>query len=300
MPASSSRNPEALHSTRSPVMSQLSELLALRLARGLFAAPWTMLVTASGVLLAKTTRRATWIPAAERFWARGLLRVWGVEVEVDWPHDFDPGGPYVVMANHTSHIDVPILFMALPFVPGFVAKKELDRVPFLSMALRAGGHVLLDRADRTSAIRALRSAAEQVRQGKTVVVFPEGTRGDGRTLLPFKKGGFLIAKTADVAILPVGIQGSSSVLPRGASLPRSHVVHVRVGDPIDAHEVRSLNIGQLLSRVRSQIAELSEASPRDTSQCKSYGESPSSIAGRLPIDVCARSVSSVLPKAARS
>jgi len=268
MPASSSRNPDARRSTRLPVMPPLSELLAVRLARGLFVAPWTMFVTASGVLLAKMTGRAAWIPEAERFWARGLLRVWGVHVEVDWPHDFDPDGPYVVMANHASHIDVPILFMALPFVPGFVAKKELDRVPFLSMALRAGGHVLLDRADRKSAIRALRSAAEQVRQGKTVVVFPEGTRGDGRALLPFKKGGFLIAKTADVAILPVGIQGSSSVLPRGASLPHSHVVHVRVGDPIDAHEVRSLNIGQLLSRVRSQITELSEASPRDTSNAR--------------------------------
>ena len=239
----------------------MSEGVVLRAARALFAAPWTMLVTVSGVLLAKTTGRARFIPQAERLWARGLLRVWGVDVEVECPQNLQLTGPYVVMANHASHIDVPILFMALPFVPGFLAKQELDRVPFLSMALRAGGHVLLDRADHMSAMRALRGAAKQIRQGKTVVVFPEGTRGDGRALLPFKKGGFILAKAAAVAILPVGIRGSSGVLPRGALLPRSAGVRVRVGQPIAADEARSHTIGQLLGRVRSQIAELSEASP---------------------------------------
>jgi 1-acyl-sn-glycerol-3-phosphate acyltransferase len=236
------------------------------IARALFLPPWTALVTASAIALTKVTRSPSWVPESERLWARGLLWTWNVHVEMDWPSDLDPAGPYVVMANHTSHVDVPILFMALPFVPGFVAKKELDRVPFLSMALRAGGHVLLDRSDRMSGMRALRSAAEQIRQGNTVAIFPEGTRGDGRSLRPFKKGGFLIAKKAAVPILPVGIRGSQSVLPRGAILPQPATVRVIVGRPILPSEARSLTVDELLACVRGRLAELSgvsgDVSPR--------------------------------------
>jgi 1-acyl-sn-glycerol-3-phosphate acyltransferase len=244
-------------------MAELPQFSAGRLGRALFVAPWTMLVTASAVTLAKTTGRPAWVPRGERLWARGLLRAWGVHVEVEWPEDLAITEPYVVMANHTSHVDVPLLFMALPFVPGFLAKKELDRVPFLSMALRAGGHVLLDRSDRGSAMQALRAAAEHVRRGNTVAVFPEGTRGDGRTLLPFKKGGFLIAKSAKVAILPVGIRGSHAVLPREAFLPRAANVRVVAGQPISSLETRRLSVNELIARVRSQIAELSGVSEMD-------------------------------------
>jgi len=225
-------------------------------ARALFVTPWTFLVTTSAIGLAKLSGDASWVPRGERFWARGLLRAWGVRVDVEWPESVDTRGPYVVMANHTSHLDVPILFAALPFVPGFVAKRELDRVPVLSMALHAGGHVLLDRNDRTSARRALRAAGEQIRRGQNLAIFPEGTRGDGQTLLPFKRGGFLLAKTAGVAILPVGIRGSQHVLRRGSLVPQPARVSVRVGAPIAPEEVRRLSADPLLLRVRTQISDL--------------------------------------------
>jgi 1-acyl-sn-glycerol-3-phosphate acyltransferase len=233
---------------------------SVSLLRGLFTAPWTMGVTASSVLLTKLTGQDSWVPRGERFWAQGLLAAWNVRLESEWPTDLDLSKPYVVMANHTSYADVPILFTGLPFVPGFLAKKELDRVPFLSMALHAGGHVLLDRSDHVSAVRALRAVAEHVRSGKTVAVFPEGTRGDGRALLPFKRGGFLVAKKASVAILPVGIRGSREVLPRGRLLPSPSNVRLVAGQPIAAREVRALSMDELMRRVRASISELSGVS----------------------------------------
>jgi 1-acyl-sn-glycerol-3-phosphate acyltransferase len=226
------------------------------IARCLLVTPWTALVTASAVSMARLSGEAEWIPRGERVWAKGLLCAWQVRLDVDWPSGLDAAGPYVIMANHTSHLDVPVLFAGLPFVPGFVAKKELDHVPILSMALRAGGHVLLDRDDRSSARRALRAAATRIRQGQNLALFPEGTRGDGRTLLPFKRGGFLLAKTAGVPILPVGIRGSHRVLPRGRLVPSPERVTVRVGRPIGAGEVRGTRPEQLLERVRAQIGEL--------------------------------------------
>jgi 1-acyl-sn-glycerol-3-phosphate acyltransferase len=216
-----------------------------------------MLVTVASVGIAKVTGEERWVRRGEKLWARGLLAAWGVRVAVHGERQIDPLQPVVVMANHTSHIDVPLLFLALGAVPGFIAKKELEKVPFVAMALRFGGHVLLDRADRESAMRALKLASDHVREGRTIAVFPEGTRGDGRVLGEFKKGGFLIAKRAGAAILPVGIRGSRAVLPPGVSLPTGASVSVHVGQLIAPETVRSLSANALCERAQQEISRLS-------------------------------------------
>lgn len=230
------------------------------LANGLFGVGWTVLVTASGVALARATGEESFVPSAQRLWARGLLRGWGVRVDTIGAEHVDRNGTYIVMANHRSHVDVPILFMALPFVPGFLAKKELARIPFLAMALRAGRHVLIDRSDQSSALEALKSAATEIRSGKTIAVFPEGTRGDGERLAPFKKGGFLIAKRAGVPILPVGIRGTERILARSGRLPRGGRAAVHIGAPIPPEEVRRLNVDALSVRVKEAIMSLTDGS----------------------------------------
>jgi 1-acyl-sn-glycerol-3-phosphate acyltransferase len=223
---------------------------------GLFIAPWTGLVTTSAVLMAKVTGEYSWVPAAERLWARGLLKAWNVDVEVVGGQGLNSTQPHVIMSNHASHADVPILFQTLPVVPGFIAKRELDRIPFLSMALRAGGHVLVDRSSQASRTRALKTAAADVRGGKTIVIFPEGTRGDGKALGPFKKGGMVLAKLSRVPIVPVGIRGSHAILPRAGFVPRSGRVSVHIGEPIPPSVTSSLTAEDLLALVRERIAEL--------------------------------------------
>jgi 1-acyl-sn-glycerol-3-phosphate acyltransferase len=237
----------------------------LRWTRGVLGsacvAPWTALVTTSAVSLARLTDDPRWVARGERLWAAGLLGAWGVRVRVESATEVEVGRPYVVMSNHCSHADVAILFVALPFVPGFLAKQELARVPFLATALHAGGHVLVDRSDGASGIRAIQSVAREVQAGKTVAIFPEGTRGDGGALLPFKKGAFVIAKRAEAAILPVGIQGSHAVLPRGEILPRPSDVSVRIGEAISPAEIAVSSAEQLLQQVRARIADLSGLRP---------------------------------------
>jgi 1-acyl-sn-glycerol-3-phosphate acyltransferase len=216
--------------------------------------PWTAFVTTSAVALAKGTRDPRWIARGERLWASGLLRAWGVHLEIESAAELELGRPYIVMSNHCSHADVAVLFLALPMVPGFLAKRELARVPFLATALHAGGHVLVDRADRDSGVRAIRTVAREIHAGKTVAIFPEGSRGDGRALLPFKKGAFVIAKKSGASILPVGIRGSHDVLARGERLPRPGAVSVRIGEPIAP---TTSSVEELLVEVRASIAELS-------------------------------------------
>lgn len=227
-----------------------------RFFNGLFLPCWTAVVTVTAVTIAKLRRNHSYVTEGERFWARGLLKAWGVEVTAEHLERLPAQGPYILMANHQSHADVPILFASLPLIPGFLAKKELARVPFLSMALRNGGHVLIDRASRNSAREALKVAAGEIQAGKTIAIFPEGTRGDSDALGEFKKGGFLIAKKARVPVVPVGILGSRAVWHRDAWLPRSGRVRVRVGEPITPEMIAQLSVDGLCARVRRTMLEL--------------------------------------------
>jgi len=230
-----------------------------RLLNGLFLPVWTAAVTVTAVCIAKLSGNHRYVTEGERFWARGLLRAWGVRVRVQDAERLPPAGPYIIMGNHQSHADVPILFASLPIIPGFLAKKELARVPFLSMALRAGGHVLIDRADRSSARQALKVAADEISAGKTIAVFPEGTRGGEAGLGEFKKGGFLIAKRARVPVVPVAITGSRAVWGREKWLPRAGSVKVSVGAPILPEEIRALSVDGLSKRVRQAMQALLDA-----------------------------------------
>jgi 1-acyl-sn-glycerol-3-phosphate acyltransferase len=167
------------------------------------------------------------------------------------------GQSYVVMSNHASYADIVALFIALPVIPGFLAKAELMRVPFLAAALRAGGHVIIQRGKRESARAAIGSAADQVRSGKTVLIFPEGTRGDAVSVGEFKSGGFHLAKAAQVPIIPVGLRGTGAVGPKHTFLFWPGKVEVHIGAPVMPGEVTAQELFPLTQNVRARIAELS-------------------------------------------
>jgi 1-acyl-sn-glycerol-3-phosphate acyltransferase len=161
------------------------------------------------------------------------------------------------MSNHASYADIVALFLALPVIPGFLAKAELMKIPFLAAALRAGGHVIIERGKRESARQALDSAAQQVRAGKTVLIFPEGTRGDIDAVARFKSGGFHLAKAARVPIVPVGLRGTRAIGPKHSVLFWPGTVEVHIGQPIPAEEITGKELYPLVESVRTRIASLS-------------------------------------------
>jgi 1-acyl-sn-glycerol-3-phosphate acyltransferase len=170
----------------------------------------------------------------------------------------DPEGTYVLMSNHQSHVDVPTLFVALPMVPGFLAKAELRRVPLFGRAMEVGGHVFVDRAKHDRAVEAIAAAAEDIREGGSIVIFPEGTRSRRREVMPFKKGGFHLAKQAGVPIVPIGVRGTAEVLPAHSREILPGTVEVHVGDPIDPARIRALSLDELIDEVRGRICALAD------------------------------------------
>jgi 1-acyl-sn-glycerol-3-phosphate acyltransferase len=142
----------------------------------------------------------------------------------------------------------------------WVAKRELTRIPVFGWALRHTGHIIIDRSDHEQAIASLRAARKQMEEGISVMIFPEGTRGvTGQPLLPFKKGGFMLALETGFPIVPLAIRGSGRILPRGSLTPRRGHIEVVVGPPIP---VAGLDRDELMRRVHDFLtAYIDDARP---------------------------------------
>lgn len=146
-------------------------------------------------------------------WSHAVVENARIEIEVTGREHLGDGDTYLVMSNHQSHYDIPVLFYVMGPNLRMIAKKELFDVPIFGNALRAAGFVEIDRSDRDAAIRNLQQAHELLESGTHVWIAPEGTRSSSGRLGPFKKGAFYLALNAELPILPVTLSGTRDVLP---------------------------------------------------------------------------------------
>jgi 1-acyl-sn-glycerol-3-phosphate acyltransferase len=215
---------------------------------------WTVFMSSLGVGIYSVTGNRPVFRRMTRFWAEGLAKGWGMQVHAHGAEQLDPDGTYVFMANHLSHVDIVALFVGLPVNVGFLAKKELRKIPFLGQAMIAGGHVFIDRKRHTSALKSMAEAAEDVKAGASLVIFPEGTRGTSETIQPFKKGGVHLARAASVPVVPVGLRGTRGIMGRESMAIRPGDVHVHIGAPIDPNSFDDPDV--LTKHLRTRVAEL--------------------------------------------
>lgn len=171
---------------------------------------------------------------APRVWGWLLCKAAGVRVVVHHPERIGGDGPRVYVANHVSWFDVFAIASVLRHYK-FVAKAELERVPILGRAMRAAGFILIDRQNRKAAFEGYEVAAKRIRDGVSVVVHPEGTRGDSYALRPFKKGPFVLAIAAGVPIVPTLVYGTREVQRRGSMFVRAGEVHLHFLESLDTH-----------------------------------------------------------------
>jgi 1-acyl-sn-glycerol-3-phosphate acyltransferase len=170
----------------------------------------------------------------------------------------------VYCANHQSNVDPPVLFDALHPRIHILYKAELNSLPLLARAFRIGGFIPIDRRNREAAMRSIEAGAASIRSGNSFLIFPEGTRSRTDSLLPFKKGGFIMALKAKAPIVPVAVQGGRAAMQKGSWLIRPVVVDVRVGSPIETATFRPEERNSLIARVRSEIESLLAGSPAES------------------------------------
>ncbi|MBS1151674.1 MAG: 1-acyl-sn-glycerol-3-phosphate acyltransferase [Myxococcaceae bacterium] len=167
-------------------------------------------------------------------WSQILIKSGGATVEVIGREHLDPDRPTIYVSNHQSTLDAPVLFWGLWPVPfRYVSKHTLKYVPVTGWYLMLGRYIFIDRSNHRTAVKTLDEAAVRIRAGTSIVVFPEGTRSETGAILPFKKGPFALAVKAGVAICPVTIEGTGSVMPKNSWSINPGPVKLMIGAPID-------------------------------------------------------------------
>jgi 1-acyl-sn-glycerol-3-phosphate acyltransferase len=194
-----------------------------------------------------------------RLWARLGLALSGVNVTLAGTEHL-PEGPVIFMSNHQSNFDIFSLLAALPRQIHWIAKKELFEIPVFGSSMRRGGYIPLDRGNGRKALQSMDEAAATIHQGKSVVLFPEGTRTPDGNLLPFKRGGFILARKADVPVIPITINGSGRINPANQIRLYSGNIHITLHPPVVAPSElrRSEAETWMMETVRGQIESVLE------------------------------------------
>jgi 1-acyl-sn-glycerol-3-phosphate acyltransferase len=167
----------------------------------------------------------------------------------------------VYCANHQSNVDPPVIFRALHPRLHILYKAELKSIPILTRAFDLGGFIPIQRGNRERSVAAVEAGARSLRAGNSFLIFPEGTRSPNEKLLPFKKGGFIMAIRAEAPIVPVAVQGGRDAMRKGSKIVRPVTVSIRVGEPI---ETAGLTVGQrdlVIAAVRRKIEDMLAEGP---------------------------------------
>jgi 1-acyl-sn-glycerol-3-phosphate acyltransferase len=200
--------------------------------------------------------------SVERAWARALLAVSGVKVQVEGLEKITKDGSYVFVSNHLSYMDTPVALANIPVRFRFLAKRGLFQIPFLGWHLARAGHIRVPREDARAAVKTMTLAAQVVRQeGVSLLVFPEGGRSRTGEMRDFKEGAAYIAIKAGVPLVPIALKGTREVLPFGSGTVRTGTVTMRIGDPMPTTQASPHDRVRLTEELQHRIIALQEEHP---------------------------------------
>ena len=195
-----------------------------------------------------------------RAWAKTLMLMYGIRLKVSGSEHVDRNKPAIYMANHASMIDILALIVAFPVDLRFIFKQSLLYLPLVGLSMYLMGMVPVDRAAGPKAAERLNRAGRQIRKGKHILIFPEGTRSHGDALLPFKKGGFYLAIQQGIDIIPVTLNYPRSLCGRDSALAKKGEIEVIIHPRIETEAYQIEDRQQVIKRVRASIE--SDLKPR--------------------------------------
>ena len=220
---------------------------------------WVLLTTIfwglAAIVISFFTRTGNPVHLVARIWARGILFASRINVTVNGLANIDPGQSYVYMANHQSNFDIPVLLAHLPVQFRWLAKAELFKIPIFGRAMRGAGYVKIDRFNQESAFESIKEAGSRMKNGVSVMIFPEGTRSRDGKIRPFKKGGFIMAVDSGVPIVPVILQGTRSIMEKSSLKINTGEVTLNIATPIATSGFSRNNKDDLIDSVRTAICE---------------------------------------------
>jgi 1-acyl-sn-glycerol-3-phosphate acyltransferase len=193
--------------------------------------------------------------SAERvmgWWGRIFVRLGGWTFRIEGMENLPIGGA-VLVANHQSIVDIPMLLSAFPRPVRFLAKRELGEIPLFGKAMAAAGNLFIDRDDPRDAVRMLRDVGARLRDGRLVVVFPEGTRSGDGSIGEFRPGAFYLAQKSGAPVVPVFLDGGYRAIPKGGIRVRPAELLVRVLPPLSPGEGAGGSREQIAASLRARL-----------------------------------------------
>jgi len=223
---------------------------------GIVFAVFTTFFGIIGIILSLLYRPFV-VPYAVKPWAKTNLSAAGIKLQVEGLENL-PQEPSIIMFNHQSALDILAYMSILPIDWRAIMKKEVGQIPFIGWVSRLSGHYLVARDGSSSDTKEVKKIVSKIRSGPTVVVAPEGTRSNDGKLLPFQKGGFLIAVLARVPVVPMVITGGLELLSKGSRHPNSGTMKIKILPPITVDDLPKGREGRekLMRVVRDQMEEV--------------------------------------------
>lgn len=213
----------------------------------------TVVLSVLGFLTFPFDRKGRIIHNYARAWGWLVIKSSGVSVVLSGMEHLERGKPHILMANHQGAYDIFALLAYLPVHFKWLAKEELFRIPILGWAMAAAGYVSIERKAKKKALESIENAVAKIREGASVLVFPEGTRSPDGKIHSFKRGGFTLAIKADVPIVPISIRGSREVLPRSSLRVKPGKIEITIGKEIPTNQKTMADRDGLMEEVKAAI-----------------------------------------------
>ena len=186
-------------------------------------------------------------------WAKTILFMCGVRLNVKGSENIKNDTPYIFVSNHQSYFDIFALLAGLPVDFKFILKQELMRIPFLGATMKRAGYISIDRGDAKQAIKQMNMAAEEIKSGASVLIFPEGSRSRDGLVKPFKKGGFHLAIKSGCDLVPLSIIRSRDIVLKGSLRINKGTIGLNIGSPISVKDCSKKDLKELIKRTRETV-----------------------------------------------
>lgn len=224
---------------------------------------WTLFATLPSLKKVKKLDRENKIEERNKItqqtamaWAASLVRKSGSSIKVYGQENVPKDSNVLIVSNHQSNFDIPVLISSIDKLVGFIAKKELGKIPIMNSWMMYLRCVLINRGNPRDALKAINQGAEYLKEGYSQVIFPEGTRSASGIVGEFKPGSLKLAKKSGVTILPVAIKGAHKIMEKGSLAIHPAEVEVHILPPIYKEEyIDQKDTSELAARLQRMIAE---------------------------------------------
>ncbi len=198
---------------------------------------------------------------ARTIWSPPILWFAGVKLHAKGAEQMEPKNPnpVIVVSNHSSFLDIPLICRTIPVNLHFTAKSQVKKMPLFGIYMMATGMIFIDRTNRQKAINSINEAANLIRSGKNVLIYPEGRRSTNGQIGKFKKGAFHLAIKSGADIVPVGIKGAAEVWPKSILRLHPGKVDVVIGKRIPSTDYAENTVEEFSSYTQKVIQEMISA-----------------------------------------